>query len=107
MNPRTFPLDSSVVPRTSRRTLLRALTSMPIAASLVASPWGEALAALHREHDDKPALLCRSREGRSLSRCRYHRAESFFETLEAGILTSNDEVLYYSGIVAQLVLSAQ
>lgn len=95
----------NTAPTTSRRVLLRALTAMPVAVSVVTSPWSEALAALHREHDDEPALLCRSREGRSLSRFRYHRAESFFETLEAGILTGNDEVLYYSGIVAQLALS--
>jgi len=95
----------NTAPTTSRRVLLRTLTAMPVAASVVISPWGKALAMLHREHDDEPALLCRSGEGRSLSRFRYHRAESFFETLEAGILTSNDEVLYYSGIVAQLALS--
>jgi len=95
-----------IAPTTSRRFLLRALTAMPVAVSIVASPWCEALAALHREHDDEPALLCRSGEGRSLSRFRYHRAESFFETLEAGILTSNEDVLYYSGIVAQLTLSS-
>jgi hypothetical protein len=99
------PDDSSIVSRTSRRALLRALTTMPVAVSVVTSPWGEALAALHREHDDEPALLCRSKEGRSLSRFRYYRAESFFQTLEAGILTSKDEILYYSGIVAQLALS--
>ncbi|MFA6118226.1 MAG: hypothetical protein WC729_29845 [Sphingomonas sp.] len=99
------PDDSSVASRTSRRALLRTLTATPVAVSVVTSPWSEALATLHREHDDEPALLCRSREGRSLSRVRYHRAESFFETLEAGILTSNAETLYYSGIVAQLALS--
>ncbi len=99
--------DSSIGAGTSRRALLRALSTTPIAASAAASsPWREALAALHSEHADEPALLCRSREGRSLSRFRYHRAESFFHTLEAGILTSNDEVLYYAGIVAQLALSA-
>jgi len=90
---------------TSRRALLRAMTTAPIGVSFVTSPWGEALAALHREHDDELTLLFRSREGRSLSRFRYHRAESFFEALEAGILTNNDDVLYYSGIVAQLALS--
>ena len=95
----------NTAPTTSRRVLLRALTAMPVAVSLATSPWCEALAALHREHGDEPALLCRSGEGRSLSRFRYHRAESFFQTLEAGILASNDEVLYYSGIVAQLALS--
>ncbi|MEO9129705.1 MAG: hypothetical protein ABI240_00705 [Sphingomonas sp.] len=98
--------DSSVGAGTSRRALLRALGTTPIAASAaVTSPWGAALAALHAEHADEPAFLCRSREGRSLSRFRYHRAESFFQTIEAGILTSNDEILYYSGIVAQLALS--
>ncbi|MFA7585188.1 MAG: Ti-type conjugative transfer relaxase TraA [Novosphingobium sp.] len=95
----------TITPATSRRALLRTLTTTPVAASLVTSPWGEALAALHQEHNDEPALLCRSKEGRSLSRFRYHRAESFFETLEAGILTRQGEVLYYSGIVAQLALS--
>lgn len=96
----------TITPATSRRSLLRALTATPVAASLVTSPWGEALAALHREHNDEPALLYRSKEGRSLSRFRYHRAESFFETLDVGMLTRNDEVLYYAGIVAQLALSA-
>lgn len=106
MTPRKLPPDdSSAVPHTSRRSLLRALTATPVAASLVSSPWGEALAALHQEHDDEPALLCRSKEGRSLSRLRYHRAESFFETLDAGILAHQNDVLYYSGIVAQLALS--
>lgn len=96
----------TITPVTSRRALLRTLTTAPVAASLVTSPWGEALATLHQEHNDEPALLCRSKEGRSLSRFRYHRAESFFETLDAGILTHLSEVLYYSGIVAQLALSA-
>lgn len=98
--------DSFAGAGTSRRVFLRALTATPVAASLVTPPWGEALATLHKEHDDEQVLLCRSRERRSLSRFRYHRAESFFETLEAGILTNNGEVLYYSGIVAQLALSS-
>jgi len=96
----------NTAPTTSRRVLLRALTAMPVVVSVVTSPWSETLATLHKEYDDEPAPLCRSGEGRSLSRFRYHRAESFFETLEAGILTSNDEVLYYSGIVAQLALNS-
>ncbi|MDB5708245.1 MAG: hypothetical protein JWL96_315 [Sphingomonas bacterium] len=107
MTARNLPSDdSSIASRTSRRALLRALTATPVAVSVVTPPWSEALATLHREHNDEPAFLCRSREGRSLSRFRYHRAESFFGTLEAGILTGNDEVLYYSGIVTQLGLSA-
>lgn len=108
MTPRNLPPDDSsvIISRTSRRALLRALTTMPVGVSLVASPWSEVLAVLHKEHEDEPALLSRSREGRSLSRFRYHQAESFFQTLEAGILTSNGEILYYSGIVAQLALSS-
>ena len=98
--------DSSATSRTSRRAVLRALTATPIAVSVVVSPWGEALATLHREHNDEPALPCRSGEGRSLSRFRYHRAESFFESLEAGLLAQKGEALYYSGIVAQLALSS-
>lgn len=102
------PDDSSVYLRTSRRALLRVLTGAPVVAvpMPLIPPWGEALAALHKEHDDEPALIERSKQGRSLSRFRYHRAESFFETLEAGILSRNGEVLYYSGVVAQLALSA-
>lgn len=94
-----------IAPNTSRRALLGALITAPAAISRVTSPWGDALAALHKEHEDEPALLRRSKEGRSLSRFRYHRAESFVESLEAGILTRNGELLYYSGIVAQLALS--
>jgi len=100
------PDDSSIASRTSRRALLRVLTATPIAFTVVTPSWCEALATLHREHGDEPALLSRSREGRSLSRLRYHRAESFFETLQAGIFTSDAETFYYSGIVAQLALSS-
>jgi len=97
---------SNFTPNASRRALLRALTVMPVAVSVETAPWSEALATIHREHDDEAALLCRTREGRTLSRARYHRAESFFGTLEAGILTCNKDVLYYSGIVAQLALNS-
>lgn len=96
----------TIAPATSRRALLQALTSAPVAASVVTSPWSETLAALHQEHNDEPALLCRSKEGRSLSRFRYHRAESFFVALEAGTPTHQGEIFYYSGIVVQLALSA-
>ena len=97
---------SSFTPYASRRAFMQALTAMPVAVSVEAAPWREALATIHREHDDEAALLCRTREGRTLSRARYHRAESFFGTLEGGILTCNNEVLYYSGIVAQLALNS-
>ena len=93
-------------PNASRRALLQALTAMPVAVSVGTAIGGGALATLHMAQHDEPALLCRTREGRILSRARYHRAESFFGTLRAGILTSNNEVLYYSGIVAQLALNS-
>jgi hypothetical protein len=97
---------SNFNPNASRRAFMRALTAIPVAVSVEAAPWSEALAAIHREHDDEAALLCRTREGRTLSRARYHRAESFFGMLETGSLTCNNEVLYYSGIVAQLALNS-
>lgn len=43
---------------------------------------------------------------RSLSRFRYHNAESFFESLGRGFYDRSDEMLYQSGMVAQLALSA-
>ncbi|PTQ12663.1 hypothetical protein CLG96_00385 [Sphingomonas oleivorans] len=91
---------------TSRRALLRALTVAPVVIPTIASPWGEALAALHRDHDDEPVSIGRSKAGRSLSRSRYHTAESFFTSIEAGFPFHRKEMLYHAGIVAQLALSA-
>ena len=95
-------------PVTSRRALLRALTATPIAVSTaVVSPWGEALADLHDHYGDSPAALVRTKAGRSLSRFRYHNAESFYWGLEHGLYDNDgDEMLYRSGIVAQLALSS-
>ncbi|KXU33369.1 hypothetical protein A0J57_05585 [Sphingobium sp. 22B] len=92
-------------PRPSRRDLLRALTAAPVVA--VVSPASDALAVLHTQYEDQPATLARTREGRSLSRFRYHNAESFLWGLNQGIC-GNDvgEMLYRSGIVVQLGLSS-
>jgi hypothetical protein len=60
---------------TSRRALLRGLAVAPVAVSGIVPPWGDALAALHRRYDDQPATLARTKEGRAVSRFRYHNAE--------------------------------
>lgn len=101
-----FSNDSPIASSTSRRALLLALTATPAAALAVRSPWDEALTPLHDHYDDEPAALVRTKEGRSLSRFRYHNAESFFESLDRGFCDRRDEMLYQSGIVAQLALSA-
>jgi hypothetical protein len=76
------------------------------APTFAVSPWNEALATLHDRYGDQPVILRRSREGRRLSRFRYHNAEAFFSSLEAGFDRQRDNLLYHSGIVAQLALSA-
>lgn len=93
-----------MAPTTSRRALLGALAATP-AVGLVA-PWKDALTSLHDRYGDEPATLVRTKEGRSLSRFRYHNAESFFGALERGFHHQGSEMLYQSGIVAQLALSA-
>lgn len=67
----------------SRRAVLRGLAFAPVAASAIASPWGNALAALHQRYEDEPAKLVRTREGRSISRFRYHNAERWLTTLSS------------------------
>ncbi|GBH31760.1 hypothetical protein MBESOW_P3021, partial [Sphingobium xenophagum] len=76
--------DSQV--STSRRALLRGLTIAPVAASVVASSWGGALAGLHQRYEDEPVRIERTKEGRSMSRFRYHNAERWMTTLEADFL---------------------
>ena len=88
---------------TSRRALLGALAAAPIAAG---SPWYAAIAALPYAATQEPLLLWRSKEGRSLSRVRYHRAESFFVGIEAGTPHHRHDQLYQIGIVLQLGLSS-
>ncbi|GBH32555.1 hypothetical protein MBESOW_P3786, partial [Sphingobium xenophagum] len=70
----------------SRRALLRGLAFAPVAASVISSPWGGALGALHQQYEYEPAKLERTKEGRSISRFRYHNAERWMTTLEADFL---------------------
>ena len=95
-----------VVPTASRRALLGAWTGAPIAALAAPSPWGAALTSLHTAYDDEPVTLVRSKAGRSLSRWRYHRAEGFFPDNEPRSIGGWHSFLYFSGITAQLGLSA-
>lgn len=97
-----------MISATSRRALLAALAAAPTAtlAAPVVAPWEQALTLLHDQYDDEPAALVRTKEGRSLSRFRYHNAETFFESLGRGFYDRRDQTLYQSGIIAQLALSA-
>lgn len=97
---------SQVVPTASRRTLLGTLIAAPVVAPVFAPPWGEALASLHTVYDDEPITLVRSKAGRSLSRWRYHRAEGFFPDRDPSSIGGWHSFLYFSGITAQLSLSA-
>jgi len=108
MSPDLPPHDSPLEPLTSRRALLAVLAATPAAtlAAPVPVPWDQALTLLHDRYDDEPAALVRTKERRGLSRFRYHNAESFFEALDRGFYDRRDEMLYQSGIVAQLALSA-
>lgn len=88
---------------TSRRALLGAVVAAPIA---VVSRWDGPIPALPYAATDAPVILRRSKEGRSLSRSRYHRAESFFVGAEAGTRHPRHDQLYQIGIVLQLGLSS-
>lgn len=87
----------------SRRAFLGALAAAPVA---VVANWDAAIAALPYAATDAPVSLRRSREGRSLSRFRYHNAEGFFVGIEAGSHHPSSDQLYQAGIVIQLGLSA-
>lgn len=108
MSPDFLPNDSPLETQTSRRTLLAAFAAAPAAtlATPIVAPWHQTLAVLHDQYDDEPAVLVRTKERRSLSRFRYYNAESFFESLDRGLYDRRGEMLYQSGIVAQLALSA-
>lgn len=96
-------------PTTTRRALLGAITAAPLTVlpvETIAAPWGDALHALHARYGDAPAKLHRTRDGRSLSRARYHTAEEFFVPVEAHRFERRSRMLYNSGIVAQLALSS-
>lgn len=91
---------------TSRRDLLRGLAAAPVVVPVIASPWREALAALHEQYGDRTVGLARTKDGRSLSRVRYHRAEEFFPYNGPKSAAGWRSFLYFSGITAQLGLSA-
>ncbi len=93
---------------TSRRALLGASTSVPVAAlaAPAASPWDEALAKLHDLYANQPPALARTKAGRNLSRFRYHNAEGFFLGIDKGIVRHPTDRLYQIGIVLQLGLSS-
>lgn len=50
--------------------------------------------------------VSRTREGRLLSRCRYRNAESFFLGIEERLFSDTGNLLYHTGIVAQLALTS-
>lgn len=85
---------------TSRRTLLGIIALAPLVGAASAE-FGVAV---------RPAVetmaVRRTREGRQLSRTRYHTAESFFVRIEAGFLSCQSDLLYQTGIVLQLALSS-
>lgn len=98
----------SLIPGTSQRPVSGAMTTLP-ASTLVApaaGPQSAALAALWKAHDAEPVQLLRTREGRSLSRERYRRADEFMLHLAPGAPGDWPDFLYFAGIVAQLALSS-
>lgn len=108
MATRDFPSADSDGGGTSRRALLRALTAAPVAAvsKPVTSPWSHTLAALHQDYGDAPVTIMRTKEGRALSRRRYHVAEAFLPDREPATSASWHDHLYRAGITAQLALSS-
>ena len=95
---------SRVIPTTSRRALLGALTAAPVMVPVIASPWSEALASLHADYGDDPTAIIRTKEGRALSRRRYHVAEGFFPAEHER--ADWHGYLHRAGITAQLALSS-
>lgn len=88
---------------TSRRDLLGALALTPLAA-VSAAEVGRL--GVPRDVPSDIVPLRRSREGRHLSRIRYHNAESFFAPVEQGFVFRQSDHLYQVGIVLQLALSS-
>jgi hypothetical protein len=88
---------------TSRRVVLGALAAAPLAA-LSAAEVDRFGVPCDVPSDLVP--LQRSREGRRLSRIRYHSAESFFAPVEQGFPFREGDHLYQVGIVLQLALSS-
>ncbi|WP_254657128.1 hypothetical protein [Sphingobium fuliginis] len=93
----------------SRRALLRGMTIAPFTASAITSPWAKALAPLHQRYEDEPATIARTKEGRSISRFRYHNAErrwSLAEVVPFHESRFSNPALHYAGFVCQQALCA-
>jgi hypothetical protein len=88
---------------TSRRDLLGALAVAPLAA-LSTAEVDDFLVPIGAPSELIP--LRRTREGRRLSRIRYHRSESFFAPVEQGLPLRQNDQLYQVGITLQLALSS-
>ena len=92
---------------TSRRGLLGLRGSAPaVAVTASTSPPVLAFKAVCDEWKDEPPVLRRTREGRSLSEFRYRTAETFFATIKKRIVRDRSDLLYRTGIVMQLAISA-
>lgn len=93
----------------SRRTLLQTLALVPVAAStLPINPLRQdALTSLHRRYGDEPPTLARTKEGRSMSRFRYIKAEHYCMIIDAGFFAEPRfvrETLHQAGFVTQQAL---
>ena len=95
----------AISPTPSRRALLGAFAAA--SAAIITAP--ATPATLRREFeawDDKPIVLRRTKLGRRASRFRYHNAEHFFLSIEKGFTHGRSDLLYQTGIVLQLGISA-
>lgn len=80
----------------SRREALAATSFLPGAFSNLASPLANRM----------PILIGRTREGRILSRSRYRNGESFYLAIAELRFPDTSDLLYQTGIVAQMALSS-
>lgn len=87
----------------SRRDLLSALAATPLAALSTA---GAGSLGMSVDVPSELVSLRRTREGRRLSRIRYHNAEGFFAPVERGFPFRPNDQLYQIGITVQLALSS-
>src|SRR3546814_4367923 len=95
----------AISPTPSRRAFLGAFAAT--SAAVTAAPATEALQREFEAWDDEPIVLRRTEDGRGDSEFRYHNAESFFLSIERGIVHERFDLLCQTGIVIQLGLSAQ
>ena len=86
-----------VAPHLSRREAMAA-------SLLLSGARTRALAML--PGNETPLATHRSSEGRALSRARYRNAEGFFFGVEERLFSDTSDLLYQTGIVAQLALTS-